>query len=172
MDEKTPCLRPCVVAPQSWPRGVILSRKRRNAIGKHVGVYAGDNKVIHVWTSKSSCGDGANAQCADEKRRAKVMKTTIDEFANGEQVNAKSNSGLFPDSVVADRAEEFLNSGLPWQYNLLWNNCDHFVNWCHSGTFDSPQVRLIAWILISIAVILALIGIVLFLWFFVFRNRK
>jgi hypothetical protein len=40
--------------------------------------------------------------------------------------------------VVVQRAESRLGQS---NYNLLFNNCEHFATWCKTGVSDSQQVR-------------------------------
>ncbi len=61
-------------------------------------------------------------------------------FARGNQIYVKQYpvGFCFILDVVVQRAESRLGER---KYNMLFNNCEHFANWCKTGISDSKQVR-------------------------------
>lgn len=99
----------------------------------HHGIYVSDNKVIHYNTDGD--GDGLSGN-------AKVLCTSLDDFLEGGDCEVRNYSllekeSLFPRAVIVKRAESKLGKG---GYNLFFNNCEHFANWCATGKRKSDQV--------------------------------
>jgi hypothetical protein len=90
---------------------------------KHYGIDCGDGTVIHY-----------------RKPSEIIEQTSIATFSKGNPVYiAPSIEGFcFVPNVVVERAKSRLGEN---RYNLLFNNCEHFVNWCKTGISDSKQVR-------------------------------
>lgn len=95
----------------------------------HHGLYIGEHRVIHY------------AGLADGLRKDIVKIDTLEDFI-GEM--GKSGLTICPhpqrqfsaqDSVL--RAKGCLGED---KYNVIFNNCEHFVNWCIEGENYSPQV--------------------------------
>jgi hypothetical protein len=85
----------------------------------HHGVYAGDGWVVH-------------------KDFGPVRLETLAAFARGAKIRiCKPKAGDFPAKTVLARAVSRLGED---RYDLLFDNCEHFVRWCRSGKSDSPQV--------------------------------
>ncbi len=68
---------------------------------------------------------------------ATVARTSIEAFARGNPVYTLPQSISFIPDVVIDRAESRLGEQ---RYNLFFNNCEHFANWCKTGENVSPQL--------------------------------
>jgi hypothetical protein len=94
-----------------------------DSLYKHYGIDCGDGTVIHY-----------------RKPSEIIERTSIETFSKGNRVYIEpSLEGFcFVPSVVIDRAKSRLGEN---RYNLLFNNCEHFVNWCKTGISDSKQVR-------------------------------
>jgi hypothetical protein len=94
-----------------------------HSLYKHYGIDCGDGTVIHY-----------------RKPSEVIERTSIETFSKGNRVYIEPNlEGFsFVPSVVVDRAKSRLGEN---RYNLLFNNCEHFVNWCKTGISDSKQVR-------------------------------
>lgn len=84
----------------------------------HHGIDCGDGTVIHYDVSKI----------------CRVSKT---EFAKGTKIRIKEYGQCDSDSVVVHRAEERLYER---NYNLFFNNCEHFAYYCKTGKHKSQQV--------------------------------
>jgi len=90
---------------------------------EHHGIDCGDGTVIHY-----------------RKPSETIERTSWEVFKRGNPVYRKQYSHKFcflPD-IVINRAESRLGEQ---KYNLLFNNCEHFANWCKTGISDSEQIR-------------------------------
>ena len=90
---------------------------------KHYGIDCGDGTVIHY-----------------RKPGETIERTSLETFSRGKPIYKAEYSdgfGYIPD-VVVERAKSRLGEN---DYNLLFNNCEHFANWCKTGISDSKQVR-------------------------------
>jgi hypothetical protein len=85
----------------------------------HHGIYIGDDKVIHYW------GD-------------KVRKTTKSKFRCGKTIHIKKYKESYASSRVVKRAKKRLGEK---NYNFVFNNCEHFAEWCKTGKHESKQVN-------------------------------
>ena len=100
---------------------------------KHYGVYAGDGQVIH-YTSGS--GDFGSDAC--------VRETSLEQFAEGKECSvlqfkeSRGRTKPFSSSETLRRARSRLGEK---SYNLVFNNCEHFVLWCKLGKNKSVQVE-------------------------------
>jgi len=90
-------------------------------IYEHHGIDCGDGTVIHY-----------------RKPQGTVERTSLATFAQGEKIYVKNYKVCYIPDVVVRRAESRLGEKT---YNLLFNNCEHFANWCKTGVNDSIQVR-------------------------------
>jgi Lecithin retinol acyltransferase/PspA/IM30 family len=90
---------------------------------QHHGIDCGDGTVIHY-----------------RKPSEIIERTSLATFTRGNSISIKNYSQGFcfvPD-VVVSRAESRLGEE---NYNLLFNNCEHFATWCKTGISDSKQIR-------------------------------
>ncbi len=93
----------------------------------HHGLYIGNGKVIHY----SGCANGFS--------RGEISITSIDKFANGRKVSVKKHvMRTYSEDESVDRAYQRI--GEDW-YDVLFNNCEHFVTWCIVGVHLSSQVN-------------------------------
>lgn len=96
----------------------------------HHGVYVGNNQVAHFYgTSK--------------KYDAQVRVVPVAEFETLAQkesqlVRVLTTQRRLPPEQIKTRA---LSQVGKVGYNLITNNCEHFVNWCVQGVAYSPQVN-------------------------------
>ncbi len=90
---------------------------------EHHGIDCGDRSVIHY-----------------RKGTETIERTSFAIFAIDamSKVYVKHYSTCFIPDVVVHRAESRLGER---NYNLLFNNCEHFANWCKTGVSESQQVR-------------------------------
>ncbi len=85
----------------------------------HHGVYAGDGWVVH-------------------KDFGPVRLESLAAFGDGHKVRVcPPKDGDFPAATILARAVSRLGKD---RYDLLADNCEHFVRWCRNGKADSPQV--------------------------------
>lgn len=89
---------------------------------KHHGIDFGDGTVIHYRKVGT----------------ATISRTSNKAFARGNPVYPVSQSVSFIPDVVIERAVSRLGEQ---RYNLFFNNCEHFANWCKTGDNVSPQLR-------------------------------
>lgn len=97
----------------------------REVIGipyEHHGIDCGDGTVIHY----SKLGE------------ASITRTPHDIFARNSIVYIKQQHTAFIADVVVERAESRLGER---QYDLFFNNCEHFANWCKTGSAECMQLR-------------------------------
>ena len=85
----------------------------------HHGLYIGDGEVIH-YSGFSELFD-----------KGSIEITTLEDFEQG------SNSSVKNHIVTVYNADERLERAYSKlgedSYNLIFNNCEHFVNWCFNG---------------------------------------
>jgi len=77
----------------------------------HHGLYIGNGEVIHY---ANGC----------------VNIVDLEEFAGGATINIVESPILYSVDNVIGRAYSRLGED---EYNLIINNCEHFVNWCRAG---------------------------------------
>ncbi len=94
---------------------------------QHHGLYIGDDMVIHYSGLSSSLDKGA------------VEMTSLEEFTQGKGCKVHNHkSCLYDAEKRVERAFSKLGEN---SYNIIWNNCEHFVNWCFNGIKYSEQVN-------------------------------
>ena len=84
-------------------------------------------------------------------RRGAIHEEPISEFAQGRPVVRVGYPGALPRATVVSRARALV--GRPW--NLLWDNCEHFVREAHGLRRISPQVRTAAVVATVLFVVIA-----------------
>ncbi|MGB3768150.1 MAG: lecithin retinol acyltransferase family protein [Phormidesmis sp.] len=89
---------------------------------EHHGIDCGDSTVIHY--SKSG--------------EATVARTSKEAFARGSRIYVKRQPTAFIPDVVIDRAESRLGE---CEYDLFFNNCEHFATWCKTGDSECEQLN-------------------------------
>ncbi|QLI80263.1 lecithin retinol acyltransferase family protein [Chitinibacter fontanus] len=92
----------------------------------HHGIYIGRNKVIHY--SGSSLG---------KNEKGVIEIVDLETFCQGNGYTIQTYPfRAFSREQSIERAKSRL--GEDW-YNVLLNNCEHFVTWCIQGIHDSQQ---------------------------------
>jgi Lecithin retinol acyltransferase len=89
---------------------------------QHHGIDCGDGTVIHY----RKVGE------------AEIARTSWDAFARGKPVHLYPQSVAFIADVVIERAQSRLGER---QYDLFFNNCEHFATWCKTGRDDCQQLN-------------------------------
>jgi hypothetical protein len=93
----------------------------------HHGLYIGNHQVIHY----SGFANGRNS--------GQIATASLSEFSNGCEIRVRKHpSRKYDANESVERA--FSRIGEDW-YNVLMNNCEHFVNWCIDGSHKSEQVN-------------------------------
>jgi hypothetical protein len=90
----------------------------------HHGIYVGEGLVVHYTGPR--------------KRDGTVRVDTLEVFARGHSIKVIRYPRAFPGQVVVDRAYSRLGEA---EYNLIFENCEHFACWCKTGKSKSQQVR-------------------------------
>lgn len=108
-------------------RGDHLKVKRMGGLYSHHGIDMGDGTVVHL------SGEPFRAQ------GARVCRVSMDEFLLGAapEIVSRGTAGVSGEEVAA-AAEACLGSE---GYDLLLNNCEHFVHFCNRGWRRSIQVE-------------------------------
>lgn len=98
---------------------------------RHYGIALDDGTVVHFRGKRQ-----------DIHANAWIQRTGIADFARaGDVCEACEVRFAFPEELVARRALCQVGSRFGG-YHFLWNNCEHFVNWCACGHRISRQVML------------------------------
>lgn len=98
----------------------------------HYGIYVGNNEVVHF---------SAGRENRLSSKHAYIQKTSLDEFMeNGLKVERMETTSAYTREQVVLRALEKVGSGRG-EYDLLFNNCEHFAHWCKYGSKESKQVK-------------------------------
>ena len=131
-------------------------------IYQHYGIFSGEDCVIHYTAEASDC-DPENAEIQETSLErflrdgteffildpAETGSPWTDMFAlspdsdkgrKQKGKNRKEDSGPqnFSPEETLQRAQSRIGEH---KYNLITNNCEHFVVWCKTGISDSRQVR-------------------------------
>lgn len=125
-----------LATPEQWrkqaPQQGDHIRVSRGVYNHH-GIYISHREVIH-FSSKDDdnlLGDGNE-----------VILTSLSQFLRTgilevKIYNADERKDLYPVNDIVRWAKDSLgDSG----YNIVFNNCEHFANWCTLGRFHSQQV--------------------------------
>ena len=107
------------------PLGAHLTTPRWGFV--HHGLYVGNGRVIHYTGFKAWL------------RRGPVEEVTFEQFAGGRPVQVEVRpAARYAGLAAVRRARSRLGEN---RYRFLSNNCEHFVEWCLSGTSRSAQVE-------------------------------
>lgn len=101
----------------------------------HHGIYVSDEEVIHFT--------GADDDSVLDWSKASVIKTDLASFLKDGAVEVKVYTeeelqDLYPVEGIVSYARACVGDG---NYNLIFNNCEHFANACTLGTYRSHQVE-------------------------------
>ena len=96
-----------------------LQVPRRHGLFNHHGIDLGDGTVAHYLEGRE------------------ILRSPISEFSQGEVVSVLNHANASPAGVTLRRAMGRLGEQ---NYNLLFNNCEHFATWCKIGRHRSGQV--------------------------------
>lgn len=93
---------------------------------QHHGIDCGDGTVVHY--------NGAPLR----GRSASIVREPIEKFAKGGRVQIHNRTRRFSRTAIVNRALSRLGES---EYQLLVNNCEHFVEWCCRGAKRSRQIE-------------------------------
>lgn len=94
----------------------------------HHGIYIGKNKVIH-YSGFHEFG-----------KKGRISTTRLSEFCGGNEAKKYKGASMLRGSVlepteIVNRAKSRLGED---SYNIAFNNCEHFCNWCtHNDDYSS-----------------------------------
>ena len=97
-----------------------LKVPRQHGLFLHHGIDLGDGTVAHYLEGRE------------------ILRSPLDEFSRGQTLSVVSHEQASPTSVTLRRAMSRIGEQ---NYNLLFNNCEHFANWCKTGRHRSGQVE-------------------------------
>ncbi len=93
---------------------------RQHGLFKHHGIDLGDGTVAHYLEGKE------------------ILRSTIEDFCCGQLINVVKHENADPKKITLHRAMSRIGEQ---SYNLLFNNCEHFANWCKIGVHRSVQIE-------------------------------
>ncbi len=97
-----------------------LRVSRQHGLFLHHGIDLGDGSVAHYLEGRS------------------ILRSSLEDFSRGATVNVVNHTQASPSGVTLRRAMSRIGEQ---RYNLLFNNCEHFANWCKTGRHRSNQVE-------------------------------
>lgn len=93
----------------------------------HHGIYIGRGMVVHYAGLANGLSSGP------------VEETTLDDFASGRGLQVlEQPTAKFGGKDIAERARERIGED---RYHVIFNNCEHFCNWCINDVKISKQVQ-------------------------------
>lgn len=100
----------------------------------HHGLYEGDGMVIHFA--------GPDSATLTDAAKVEVRRDTLDQFSMGRNIEVRDFSlterlRRHSTKKILDNARSRLGEK---GYDLLRNNCEHFVTWCLFGKAVSTQI--------------------------------
>ena len=100
----------------------------------HYGIFVSENQVIQFGLPDDPM------RAADQ---IKVIETDIQTFLMGGELEVavmdrEERKTMFPPDEIVDRARQRLGEG---GYDILHNNCEHFVNECVFGNHTSSFLQ-------------------------------
>ena len=97
-----------------------LQLPRQHGLFLHHGIDLGDGTVAHYLEGRE------------------ILRSSLDDFSQGQPVSVVPHTECSPQGVTLRRAMSRIGEQ---NYNLLFNNCEHFANWCKTGRHRSGQVE-------------------------------
>lgn len=102
------------------------------AKGDHLYVDRGLGSFTHHGID---CGDGTVIHYKDGDS---IVRSTREFFSGGQPIQVCYHTHSDPPEVVVKRAMSRIGER---DYHLIFNNCEHFANWCKTGQHESRQVH-------------------------------
>ena len=115
---------PCLERNNKKPPEVLaaadhLEVPRQHGLFNHHGIDLGDGTIAHYLEGRE------------------ILRSPLAEFSQGQPLRVISHAEASPVGVTLRRAMGRLGEQ---DYNLLFNNCEHFATWCKTGRHRSEQV--------------------------------
>ena len=96
-----------------------LQVPRQHGLFNHHGIDLGDGTVAHYLEGRE------------------ILRSPLEEFSQGQPITAVHHPGASTPGVTLRRALSRIGEQ---NYNLLFNNCEHFATWCKTGRHRSGQI--------------------------------
>ena len=99
-----------------------LQVPRQHGLFNHHGIDLGDGTVAHYLEGRA------------------ILRSPLEEFSRGQPLSVVTYN---PDDCSAPRVtlRRAMSRLGEQNYNLLFNNCEHFAHWCKTGRHRSEQVE-------------------------------
>ena len=97
-----------------------LQVPRQHGLFLHHGIDLGDGTVAHYLEGRE------------------ILRSSLDDFSQGQPLSVVEHPVCSPPGVTLRRAMSRIGEQ---NYNLLFNNCEHFATWCKTGRHRSDQVQ-------------------------------
>ena len=97
-----------------------LEVPRQHGLFKHHGIDLGDGTVAHYLEGRE------------------ILRSSIKEFSAGQNTKVIIHKNASKNNLTLRRAMSRIGEQ---NYNLLFNNCEHFANWCKTGRHRSGQME-------------------------------
>jgi len=96
-----------------------LQVPRHHGLFNHHGIDLGDGTVAHYLEGRE------------------ILRSSTDDFRQGQPLTVIAHADASPTRVTLQRAISRIGEQ---DYNLLFNNCEHFATWCKTGRHRSGQI--------------------------------
>ena len=96
-----------------------LEVPRQHGLFNHHGIDLGDGTVAHYLEGRE------------------ILRSSTDDFSQGQPLSVIEHADASPTRVTLQRAMSRIGEQ---NYNLLFNNCEHFATWCKTGRHRSGQI--------------------------------
>ena len=93
---------------------------RQHGLFEHHGIDLGDGTVAHYLEGRE------------------ILRSPLEEFCAGQKATVIMHARASKPRETLSRALSRIGER---NYNLLFNNCEHFANWCKTGSHRSHQVE-------------------------------
>lgn len=108
----------------------------------HHGIYIGNKQVIQYSGFSGESFNTDDIIPIDKYNRSSIEKVSIESFTqgNGYWIEEHPNT-KYTQKEIVERAHQRLGE---FKYNLPFNNCEHFANWCIYNTNFSKQSKTVS----------------------------
>lgn len=113
----------------SFKRGDHLKSRRYGIVYAHHGIYLGEGKVLHY------------AGLVEGFMKGRVCIGTLEEFSDNHIEGIVVVKHKQPKFDVETRIKRGMARVGEDKYSVIFNNCEHFVNYCIEGKAQSVQVQ-------------------------------
>ena len=97
-----------------------LQVPRQHGLFTHHGIDLGDGSVAHYLEGRE------------------ILRSSIKDFCGGQTHSVVIHENASSNGLTLRRAMSRIGEQ---NYNLLFNNCEHFANWCKTGKHRSKQME-------------------------------